>query len=409
MVSQMPHEHTYIKGNLVKDRGIWYVRARVTDPVTGKTTQRSKSTGLKVNGSNKRKAEEKMREILEDWEAEINNNVLLGKNPKFGEYVEKWLEKKALSIRPNTLHSYEVNAYAFIIPSLGEIQMRDLTRQHIQSYFNALKDRVSVSTMKKHKVVIRGTLEDAVLDGVVQVNVSDRVKLPKKKKFEGHALTEEEVGDLLSKIELEKEPIRAAITLALVYGMRRSEICGLRWQDVDLNAGVLHIRNTYTEYSGIQLEEETTKSRASRREIYLISDTIAYLRELREQQQRNGYHSDKVCLHENGKAVRPEYLTRTIKAVLAKYGIENVRLHDLRHTAASLLARRLPVKQVQAFLGHEDVSTTLNIYTHIVDADKISTAETMGNILKSCVESCSGICSGSQNTDAGETDGKQKT
>ena len=407
MVSQN-HEHIYIKGSLVKDHGIWFVRARITDPATGKSTQRSKSTGLKVSGSNKRKAEEKMREILADWELEVNTKVPLGRNPKFGECVEKWLEKKALSIRPNTLHSYEVNANAFIIPSLGEIRIADLTRQHIQSYFNSLKDNVAVSTMKKHKVVIRGALEDAVLDGIVQVNVSDRVKLPKKKKFEGHALTEEEVGGLLSKIEQEKEPIRAAITLALVYGMRRSEICGLRWQDVDLKTGVLHIRNTYTEYSGIQLEEETTKSRASRRDIYLVGDTAAYLQRLHEEQQRNGYDSDKVCLHENGKTVKPEYLTRTIRSVLTKYGIENVRLHDLRHTAASLLARKLPVKQVQAFLGHEDVSTTLNIYTHIVDADKIYTAQTMGSILKSCSEICSENCSESQKDGNGASAGKQE-
>lgn len=403
-------EHVYIKGNLVKDRGIWYVRARVTNPATGEVTHKSKSTGLKISGNNKRKAEEVMREILAEWETAANTCVELGRNPKFGECVEKWLEKKALSIRPNTLHSYEVNANASIIPSLGEICVKDLTRQHIQSYFNALKGKVSVSTMKKHKVVIRGTLEDAVLDGIVQVNVSDRVKLPKKKKFEGHALSEEEVGELLSKIEQEKEPIRAAITFALIYGMRRSEICGLRWQDVDLNAGILHIRNTYTEYSGIQLEEETTKSRASCREIYLVGDTIPYLRDLRAKQQMNGCLSDKVCLHENGKTVRPEYLTRTIRAILVKYGIENVRLHDLRHTAASLLARRLPVKQVQAFLGHEDVSTTLNIYTHIVDADKISTAETMGSILKSCSEICSGNCSGSSKSEEVEPNNeKQKT
>lgn len=389
-------EHIYIKASLFNDKGTWCVRARVPNPITGKTTQRSKSTGLKVSGNNKRKAEEKMREIVAEWEIEANTGVISGHNPPFAECVERWLEKKSLDIRPNTLQSYKVNADTFVIPAIGEIKVADLTRQHIQTYFNGLKDRVSVSTMKKHKVVIRGALEDAVLDGLVSVNVSDRVKLPKMQKFEGHALTENEVGRFLESVEHEREPIRAAVTLALVYGLRRSEICGLRWKDIDLDAGVLSVRNTFTEYSGKQFEAETTKSRASRRDIYLSGDTVGYLRGLQERQLSKGFALDKVCRHENGRTVKPEYLTRTIKAVLVKNGFENVRLHDLRHTAATMLARRLPVKQVQAFLGHEDVSTTLNIYTHITDADKISTAQTMSGILKG-LKSCSEKCSESQN------------
>ena len=304
-------------------------------------------------------------------------------SPLFCESVAAWLDKKALDIRPNTLLSYKVIADASIIPSLGDTSTADLTRQQIQKYFVSLKNRgVTVNTMMKHKVIIHGVLEDALIDGVVSANVADHVKLPKKEKYEGHALTEEEVGRLLARIKAEPEPLRSAITFALVYGMRRSEICGLRWKDVDLTAKVLRIRNTCTEFSGRQFETERTKSKKSRRDLFLIDDTVEYLSSLRTQQIKKGYRLDKVCLCKDGTPIKPENLTRAVKRLLKKLGYDNVRLHDLRHTAASLLARRLPVKNVQEFLGHEDVSTTLNIYTHIFDADRQVTAQTMSSILQ---------------------------
>ena len=241
--------------------------------------------------------------------------------------------------------------------------------------------------MKKHNVIIRGTLDSAVLDGIVRENVSDKVKLPHTAKFEANHISEQDLPKLFSELDKQDEPIKAGTVLALIYGLRRSEICGLRWSDIDFSSGVMHIRNTVTIFNNDVYEAEHTKTKASRRDIILIDSTVPYLMKL-----KNISKSDKVCSFPNGKPVRPDTLTNKIIKFLKECGFENVRLHDLRHTAATVLARELTPKQVQAFLGHEDFQTTMNIYTHIETQDKINTSRAMDSIIKKaefCSESCS--------------------
>lgn len=120
-----------------------------------------------------------------------------------------------------------------------------------------------------------------------------------------------EVARLLVELESQTEPMRSIITLALAYGLRRSELCGLRWRDVDFGGGVLHIRNTRTEYSGMIYEAETTKTRASRRDLALVGSTVAYLKELQAQQKQSGIYNGFVCVHADGREVKPEYVTRS--------------------------------------------------------------------------------------------------
>lgn len=379
---------TYIKGILVNDKGTWTVRARAPDPRTGKRKLLSKSTGLKVKDNTKRKAETEMRGIVSEWERQYNEGVLfIGNDITFGECVNQWIKNKKLSLNPNTLKSYELVAETHIIPLLGDIKVKDLRRQHIQQYFESFADTLTVNTMKKHNVIIRGTLDNAVLDGIVRENVSDKVKLPHTAKFEANHISEQDLPKLFSELDKQDEPIKAGTVLALIYGLRRSEICGLRWSDIDFSSGVMHIRNTVTIFNNDVYEAEHTKTKASRRDIILIDSTVPYLMKL-----KNISKSDKVCSFPNGKPVRPDTLTNKIIKFLKECGFENVRLHDLRHTAATVLARELTPKQVQAFLGHEDFQTTMNIYTHIETQDKINTSRAMDSIIKKaefCSESCS--------------------
>lgn len=385
---------THIEGYLINDKGTWTVRARFADTVGGKRKLHSKSTGFKVDGYNKRKAEAAMREIVAEWERQISAPP--ADNPLFKDCVNQWIERKKLTIRPNTLEGYKVAANAHIIPELGDIGICDLTRQELQRYYEKLqRDGISVSTMKKHRVIIRGVLKDAILDDIITVNVADNISLPKGKQFEGKALSEAQTIDMLIKLEEQPEPIRAAVTLAVICGLRRSEICGLRWEDIDFENNIIHIRNTVTQFAGTIYEVEATKTKTSCRDLYLIPFVGGYLKALLQAQRQSGIYSGKVCVHLDGRKVQPEYCTRACMRFLKACGYEGVRLHDLRDTAATILSRRVPVKQVSGYLGHKDIQTTLKYYVRLMTEDKIETSKVMGDFLagagfaSSCSDSCS--------------------
>lgn len=380
-----------VKGSLCEDKGTWVVRARVYDPTTGKTRLRSKSTGLKTKDSTKRKALQMMEEIVKQWEREANAEVPKA-DPLFSDYYRKWIDEQTLRLRANSIKSYEDYARVHILPALGDLKIRQLNLQIILHYFKLKLDVLSVDSLKKHKVVITGVIGLAARDGIIPADFTKDVKLPAAKKFEGKAYTVQQVAELLSAAEKEGEPIHAAIILAVCYGLRRSEICGLRWSDIDFDKKVLNVRNTKTQNGALVIEDEHTKTAKSRRTIDLIESTIPYFAELKEQQEQAGFSLGKVCRQTNGKEPRLDYISRRTKQIMKKYDLECIRLHDLRHTAATLLATRATPKQVQSFLGHEDISTTLNTYTHLLETDRKITSGIMDDILKDGVF-CSEICS----------------
>ena len=379
-----------VTASLQDDKGTWTVRGRVFDPETGKMKQRTRSTGLKVKDNTKKKAKAMMQEIIAEWQEESDGIQAAAVNPAFETCVNQWIERKGLTVRENTLESYKVAAKAHIIPELGKTGICDITRQQLQAYYDRLqRDGISANTMKKHRVIIKGTLKDAVIDGLIPVNVADFVSLPKVKEFEGKQLTENQVADVLKALEKLDEPLKTAITLALVFGLRREEICGLRWEDIDFDNNILSVRNTVTEYAGKVYRDGDTKTRSSRRDLYIPEVTADYLKQLQEKQEQSGIDTGKVCAWSDGKEVKPAYITRASMRFLKACGYEGVRLHDLRGTVLSILARKLPIKNVQTFAGHNDVHTTLKYYVHVMDEDKRETAGVMADFLRGCSESCS--------------------
>ncbi len=384
-------EQKTVKGYLCKDKDTWVVRARVYNPSTGKVQIRSKSTGFKTKDSTKRKAQQAMEEIVKQWEREANAEAPKA-DPLFSDYYRKWIEEKSLSKRANTIKSYEDYAKVHILPALGDLKIRQLNLQILMRYYKMKLEVLSVNSLKKHHVVILGVIGIAVRDGIIPANFAKDVKFPTAKKFEGKAYTAQQVAELLSAAEKEGEPIHSAVVLAVCYGLRRSEICGLRWEDIDFDNGTLSVRNTKTQNGALVIEDKQTKTTKSRRTIDLIESTIPYFAELKEQQKKAGFSLGKVCRHTDGKEPRPDYITRRTTEIMQKYNLERIRLHDLRHTAATLLATRATPKQVQSFLGHEDITTTLNTYTHLLEADRKITSGIMNDILKDGVF-CSEICS----------------
>jgi integrase len=398
------HEYRTVHATLQKNKGKWVVSGRVYNPNTGKTEQRMKSTGFRIKDNTVRKAEAVMREIVEAWEAEANAEPIT-RDPLFSEYISKWLLTAEATKRQNTALSYRQYADKHIIPALGGCRVREITRQQLQDFCNdKLKAGLSVNSVKKFFVVINGALRDAVIDGIIPANPGgNNIRYPQAKKFEGKAYEPEQVAKLLDAAEAEGEPFHSGIVLAVIYGLRRSEICGLRWKDIDFDAGCLEVRNTVTQNGHLKIDSEQTKTRTSRRTIDLIQSTIPFLRGLKATQERSGLTLDKVCRWPDGAEVRPDYLTRRTGQIMKRCGLEKIRLHDLRHTAATLLAREASPKQVQSFLGHSDLDMTLGLYAHLLEPDRQATAGIMDGILKKSV-----FCYAKRYADDNETDNAER-
>lgn len=389
-----------VKGSLHDEDGTWIVRARVFDPTTGKVRQRSKSTGLKVKDKTKRRAEQAMREIVAAWEQEANSfpkEEQEKEAPMFSEYIKGWLSNKDLSVRPNTAKSYRDYARVHILPALGEHRVDTITWRTLQEFCDRMLASHSKSTVKKFFIVIRGALDDAVRDEAIQANPEHLVKWPKAERAQvARILAPDEIVKLLDAVEQAGEPIRAAVTLALFYGLRRSEVCGLRWVDIDFQQGTLHVRHTVTQNGSLILDDDHTKTRGSNRTLALVEQTVPYLKALRNEQRGSGLIVDKVVAWPDGRPVRPDGIKSMFRTILKRAGIEKARFYDLRHTAATMLANAgVPPKQLQAFLGHDDVEVTLGVYVHAPDNAASEVSGRMDEMMgKLCFpEGCSDFCS----------------
>lgn len=371
-----------IKGNK------YYVVVRMLDENGLKRTKWI-PTGIAVKGGSKRDANAAMRRILTDLE---RNQLIYTPEMLFTAWIDKWMEQKRNEIRLNSWEGYKIYLEKHIRPFFDakNVTLSKLTPQHLQEYINKkIKEGLSVSTIKKHNAVLRGALTEAYKKGLLPFNPSDRVTIPRlssKDKFKGKAYTAAEAKSLLEAAE--HDVMQPAIILALYHGLRKSEALGLRWSDIDFTMGTLSVKNTVTRMQ-TKIEHEETKSNASRRTLFLTDYTQTYLTALKlEQEERRrvmgaAYQdSDHICVWPDGRPLTPDYVSQHFKRFLIRHGLPVIRFHDLRHTAGSLLlSQKMTIKQIQEFLGHEQSSTTLDIYSHLDPQAHRETAQVMGQLL----------------------------
>lgn len=262
-----------------------------------------------------------------------------------------------------------------------------ITAQDLQEYYNTkLDEGLSVCTMKKHSAILHGALAEAYKKDMIAANPADKVTLPRKKKFYGQSYSVEEVQQLLS--VLNDDPIRPAVILAVMYGLRRSEAVGLRWKDIDFKNKTMTICNTVTRMATVH-ELEETKNESSHRTLPLIPGTEEYLQSLRREQKETmllcGNRFDDschVCTWPDGRSLQPDYVSQHFNQVLKKNNFRVIRYHDLRHTAGSMLLQKgIDIKTIQHFLGHSQASTTVNIYLHSISNGTVDAANAIGSMV----------------------------
>lgn len=241
------------------------------------------------------------------------------------------------------------------------------------------KKRLSDSTIAEYHRLISSILTTAVQWQVIPSNPCDRVKPPKVERKEAASLDAEQAAELIRCLQDEPLKYKAAVMLTLYTGLRRGELCGLEWEDINLDEGIVCINKSvlYTAAKGIY--EDGTKTKSSNRAINIPDDMIKLLRRYKAEQTERRLsmgdawqNSGKVFTAENGGYIHPDTLTAWFKSFIRRHSLPDIHFHSLRHTAATLLiAEGVDVATVSKRLGHADKTTTLNIYTHAVkSADK---------------------------------------
>ena len=248
---------------------------------------------------------------------------------------------------------------------------------------------LSREMVKKLVGLIRHVLDYAVMIGDIEVNPAARIRLPpskEKEKFEEKAvfLTVEDAQKMLNAFS--GEPIEALVYVALYYGLRRSEVLGLKWDAVNFEENTISIKHVVVKNRTVEAKD-STKSYSSRRTFEILSEVKDLLLNLKEEEKLNRafygnsyVENDYIFKHEDGTPYRPDCITRSFQRVLARNGLKKMRFHDIRHTTASVLFDKgWDINEIKEWLGHADIETTANIYTHISHMKKVALAKDMEN------------------------------
>ena len=374
----------------------FYINLRYKDPETAKWKSKTISTGLPVK-NNKRKAAGMINELISQYA--YLENPLSVRIPKLQadislcEFMDIWLKNKKTEVRKST---YE--GYSYRVKRIKEFFLHDdpkvvdVTPYIIDTFFryaleygkinqkSGEREPLCVRSVRSYKSILNAVFEDAIIYGLIVTNPVSTVKVhgKKNKKLakEYVFLTEDETERLMNFLSEHYPDLLEIAFFGCYYGLRRSEILGLKWDAIDFKRNVIHIRHTVVRVKTLSVIDDT-KTRESKRDLALFPTAVKCLKGLRLKQIQNkafyggNYQNtnDYVFCWEDGHQYDPNYITARFRTAMHDFGRPEITLHKLRHTCASILiARGWDIKKVQYWLGHEDIQTTLNIYAHYIKA-----------------------------------------
>lgn len=293
--------------------------------------------------------------------------------PSLQVWLRHWLKAEIAPHRAQTtLYCYTNIVERHLIPALGKVQLAKLTPELIQCYYQWLltEQGLSPNTVRKHHVLLHTSLQYAYRLGVLKDNPINRVVPPGSVPGKARYYSPQQLSRLLDAVR--GHALELPVNLACYLGLRRSEILGLRWRDVDLEAGLITVRQVRTSM-GHEVVEKLPKTRDSRRTLSIaaLEHLLQLLRDVRWERLRENVPcgpDDPVVLNCRKRPWHPNILSTTFSNFVESRGLPPITLHGLRHTFASVASSaRVPLYEISRALGHSSPTTTQRIYTHLFD------------------------------------------
>ena len=360
----------------------WYATIDLPpDSITGKRRQK------RVSAPTKRECEARIRDILN--QSDMNHSADAQKIT-YAEYVGRWLESVEPSLRPATFRRYRDMLNRHAVPRIGHIKLIKLSPLDLQRlYADRLASGLSSTTVHLLHVVLHRTLKQAVRWGMVSRNVTEMVDPPRRTFPEITTWNSDQVARFLEAGD--QHYLGALWRLALLTGMRRGELLGLKWEDIDLEQGTLAVRRTLSRGQGGTWEIGHPKTTSGQRSIALPRSCVTVLKKHRVAQNTERLRlgalwddHDFVFTNRAGGPLHVNSMVLQFEKLTKATGLPKIRFHDLRHTSATLLlAKGIHPKIVQERLGHSDISMTLNRYSHVTPDMQRSAADTLDEAFSS--------------------------
>ena len=348
-------------GSLQVKNGKYYMVLNSTE--NGKRKQKWISTGLPEKG-NKRKAEQMLREKLTEEE---KRNPVVCSDMTVADCVRRWLTRMRRRVDEVTYRSYQHTAETHILPYFDENRLKlcDCTVEVLQTYFdekyrNGRKDGkggLSSKTMRHHKGILGQALAECVKDGLIPSNPCQYVEMPRRERHEAHFYSAEQLQQLIT--ALNGDPIQPLVKIAALYGLRRSELLGLKWDSIDFENGMVLIRHTVCKMI-VTVEKDKTKTQSSRRSFPMTEEAREIFLKAKAEEEENqrlfgkAYQkNDYVFKWPDGRTFAPDYVTHHFSKMLERYGMPHIRFHELRHPyvkhTTKIFSLRLMDFQAQAY------------------------------------------------------------
>jgi integrase len=323
-------------------------------------------------GRNRREVQERLKDLARQREQGL---LVASADQLTGDFLARWLEDTVRnSVRPKTYDSYELNVRR-LQPLIGSVRLGSLSPAHVQSAYGALLRRgLSARSVHHAHAVLHKALKQAVLWNMIPRNATDAASRPRPVATEMKTLNEDEVRRLFEATADDR--MHALWVVLVTTGLRLGEALGLRWDDLDSQSGRLAVRRALQRQRGNGLVFVEPKTGKSRRTVYLAAGTVRVLSDHRQRQREerllNGpawQESTLVFCTGIGRPLEGGQVSWRFHKALGAAGLPRIRVHDLRHTAATLLLTRgVHPKVVQEMLGHSTIALTLDTYSHVAPA-----------------------------------------